>query len=280
MRIINLVENTEGRPGCIAEHGLSFYIETGRHRVLSDIGASDAAIRNAALLGIDLKSIDTLILSHGHYDHGGGIPAFAELNPDAKIYLQKSALGAYYSVTHSPEPKYIGLDKSVAALPQLVYLDGDLEIDDELFVFGNVCGRRLWPDGNRQLLELKKTEMVQDSFQHEQYLVVRQRGKRILASGCAHNGILNILDRFREVCGGEPDAVISGFHMMRRGEYTEQDLMNAKKTAGELRKLSTHFYTGHCTGEVPFAVMKEIMGDQLHYVHCGEEIDLSGLGLE
>ena len=72
MRIINLMENTKGAEGCVWEHGLSFYIETKKHKLLADTGASEAFLKNAVVLGIDLRRVDTVILSHGHYDHGGG----------------------------------------------------------------------------------------------------------------------------------------------------------------------------------------------------------------
>ena len=71
MKILNLIENTEGAEGCAAEHGLSFYIETEKHRLLMDLGPSASVIGNAEKLGVDLKMVDTVILSHGHDDHGG-----------------------------------------------------------------------------------------------------------------------------------------------------------------------------------------------------------------
>ena len=114
----------------------------------------------------------------------------------------------------------------------------------------------------------------QDEFLHEQYLVVEENGKRVLVSGCAHNGILNILDRYREIFGDMPEAVVSGFHMSRKSGYGERDLALIRETARELKTLDTRFYTGHCTGEIPFQLMKEEMGEQLRYVHCGEEIRL------
>ena len=80
------MEDTDGGNGCVYEHGLSFYIETKKHKLLLDTGASDATLKNAEKLGIDLTQVDTVILSHGHYDHSGGIMAFAKLNPTAKIY--------------------------------------------------------------------------------------------------------------------------------------------------------------------------------------------------
>lgn len=111
-----------------------------------------------------------------------------------------------------------------------------------------------------------------DQFCHEQCLVIKTEGETLLLSGCAHNGILNILDRYKEIYGDEPDRVISGFHMMKKTEYTEKEKQNIRDTAHELKQYHTVFYTCHCTGIPAYEEMKEIMGEQLQYVHCGDEI--------
>ena len=84
----------------------------------------------------------------------------------------------------------------------------------------------------------------------------------VLISGCAHNGILNILDKFRSIYHCNPKLVISGFHMIRR-EYREADINEIKSVAEELKKMDTTFYTGHCTGEQAYDILKNIMGDKL-----------------
>lgn len=278
MRIINLMENTPGTVGCLYEHGLSFYIETRKHRVLLDTGASAGFLENAKQLGIDLSLVDTVILSHGHYDHGGGLIAFAEQNHDAKIYMQASALRPYYHKNVMME-KYIGLDKRIAALPGVMLVNGDLQVDEELFLFSGVTGRKLWSGGNRELMRQKADGMfVPDDFAHEQCLVVSCEGKRILLSGCAHNGVLNILERYRKMFDNAPDVMISGFHMMKKQGYASEDWEGIVETARQLQKLPTSFYTGHCTGIEPYEKMKEILGEQLNYVHSGEEVCLLGAG--
>ena len=87
------------------------------------------------------------------------------------------------------------MDKKIAGLSQVVFLEGDLEIDQELSIFTDVTGRKLWPKGNEILKKKCGNEFLQDDFCHEQYLVVTEDDKRVLLSGCAHNGILNILER-------------------------------------------------------------------------------------
>ena len=78
MKIIAVMEDTCGNGFCAFEHGLSVYVETKKHKILLDTGATGAFAENAKKLGIDLKAIDTVVLSHGHYDHSGGILTFAE----------------------------------------------------------------------------------------------------------------------------------------------------------------------------------------------------------
>lgn len=271
MRIVNLIENIPGSTGCLAEHGLSFYIETENHKLLVDTGSTNAFIENANMLGIDLKAVDIVILSHGHYDHSGGIPGFAQLNSHAGIWMQKAAAADYYHKSETEE-RYIGIDKTIMELPQVKYVEGNQKLDEELFLFSGVTGRRLWPLGNRVLTEKRDNAFYQDEFTHEQYLVINAEGKKILVSGCAHNGILNILDAYREIYGENPDVVISGFHMMKKNGYSEEDLEIVRNIGQELKQMNTKFYTGHCTGEVPYEILKEILGEQIEYVNSGDEV--------
>ena len=283
MRIINLIENTQGHTRCACEHGLCFYVETIRHKLLVDTGASGLLMQNAQRLGVDLTKVDTVFLSHGHSDHGGGILPFSKINPDARIYMQASADGAFYSFSTGTE-RFIGLSEETLQLPQINFLrdeSGFKRIDDELSVFWNIKDACPSP-GSNAFLKIKKPgetgAFVQDDFRHEQCLVIRQGGRHILFSGCAHHGILNILERFREIYGTDPDAVISGFHMMQKSGYSDADIEQIISTALALKKTDTVFYTGHCTGVQPYEAMRKILGDQIRYIHCGDEVILPEAG--
>ena len=278
MRIINLIENTEGRSGCACAHGLSFYVETKKHSMLLDLGPSGETLQNAQTLGIDLAKVDTVILSHGHYDHSGGILPFAGINDQALIYMQESAVGDYYSDRGRTAPEryeYIGIDKNIAKLAQVRFLQGDHWIDDELELFTIKNRSHKLPSSNKRILVRRGDQLLCDDFVHEQFLVISQGPKKVLMSGCAHSGILSIMDAFCDKYGKEPDLVISGFHLMKKTEYTSDEIREIEEIAGELKKYSTRFITCHCTGIPAFDRMKAIMGDQLAYVHSGEEIDLS-----
>ena len=276
MRIVNLIENTEGRAGCAFAHGLSFYVETGKHKLLVDLGPSDETFKNAEKLGIDLTQVDTVILSHGHYDHSGGIMTFSNINPTAVIYMQESAGEDYYADDGTDAGdkryRYIGIDKDILNLPQIRRVQGDYSIDDELELFTIRERSHKIPFTNKRLLIRENGEYIRDDFRHEHYLVIHEGDKRILMSGCAHNGILSILDAYYEKYVSYPDVVISGFHLMKKTEYTEEELREVAVIGNELKNYPTMFYTCHCTGETAYQIMKEPMGEQLQYVHSGDEV--------
>lgn len=274
--IINLIENTEGVANAVYAHGLSFYVKTQKHKLLLDLGPSFETIQNAKLLGIDLSEVDTVILSHGHYDHSGGILPFAKENDKALIYMQKTAVNDYYADDGEDAPerfRYIGIDKKIADLPNVRFVDKDLVIDDELELFTIKNRSHELPFTNKKLLVKENGGFRRDDFGHEHFLVIRQNEKTILLSGCAHNGILSILDEFEKRYSKAPDLVISGFHLMKKTDYVESEIEEIENIAKELMKYPTRFVTCHCTGEKAFEVMKNIMGDRLEYVHSGQKID-------
>ena len=308
MRIINLVENETGSSGCEAAHGLSFYVETEKHKLLFDVGPTKAILRNAQKLGINLTAVDTVILSHGHYDHSGGILPFTRLNPAARIYMQHNADGEFYAFDsdggtgEETSYRYIGIDKKILSLPQVQLLRGDTKLDDELQLFTVDAERRAFPlpSTNARLKRLSAGQYLQDDFSHEQNLLLTTGGKKILFCGCAHNGILNVLDALERKLGtgALPDLVLGGFHLMNRhgtlatataelgsaapdraaskpaapavAEFTAE----IREIAERLKKYKAHFATCHCTGLAAFNQMKEIMGDKLSYVYSGDEVEV------
>lgn len=275
MEIVNLIENTKGDPLCTPEHGSSFYIKTTSHSILMDLGPSEQTLINARALGIDLTTVDTVILSHGHYDHAGGILPFAKMVPDAKIYMQVTAASGYYSFD-GPEKGYrfIGIDPLIPVLPEVYPLNGDCVIDDTLEVITVRERHHPVPSTNDRLVRLEGGSYIKDDFSHEQDPVIREGDKSVLMCGCAHNGILNILDSFSDKYGRDPDVVIGGFHLMRRTGETSEDLKTAEDIAVELARKATKFYTCHCTGIPSYEVMKNIMGDKIEYIRCGERISV------
>lgn len=252
MKITVLAENTACSEGMIPQHGLSLYLETGSCRILFDMGQDTAFVRNAEILGIDLSKVDLAVISHGHYDHGGGLAEFLRCNQTAPVYLHASAFGAYYNGTR----KYIGLDHALADHPRLQFVKGRLELSDGIYLLD--CNEQDWQSDSWGLTCKTREEFVPDQFLHEQYLQVTEGKKRCVISGCSHKGILNIVSYF------QPDVLIGGFHLSKQED--EQALAHIGET---LLRGKTTYYTGHCTGEKQYAYLKHRMGDRLQNLSTG-----------
>lgn len=147
MHVVTLMENTVCRDDLACEHGLSLYIEARGKKILFDAGQSGAFADNARKLGIDLAQVDFAVLSHGHYDHGGGFRRFLEINQTAPVYLRREAFGDHYNGT----AKYIGLDKALLESGRLVFVPDMLEISPGITLYGGPMELRreirLFPPG-------------------------------------------------------------------------------------------------------------------------------------
>lgn len=258
MKITSLLENTSLNDSFKTEHGLSLYIETENHKILFDMGQTDLFSQNAETLGVDLKEVDIAILSHGHYDHGGGLETFLKINKKAPVYLSRYAFGDYYNGTQ----KYIGLDKNLKENGRLIFTDTEVHIDENLSLYSCNTNKKDFNLGSFGLTELKNNEFCPDEFLHEQYLLIKENSKNILISGCSHKGILDITKWF------SPHVLVGGFHFSKLP--LDETLLSY---AEFLNGFSTAFYTCHCTGTEQYEFMKKKMNN-LFYLHCGEKIEI------
>ena len=258
MRITALTENTSCDPRIGYEHGLSLYIETKSHTILFDTGQSPLFAENAEKLGIDLNKIDICVLSHGHYDHGGGLSRFLERNDHAPVYLNRHAFEPHYNGTE----KYIGLDTTLQDCDRLIFTEEEAVIADGLTLYACNVREKRHPMSGAGLNAVIGDKMIPDDFRHEHYLLIEDGGKRILISGCSHKGILNIVEWFT------PDVLIGGFHLMK---VEDEELLTAYAKA--LNVLPVEYYTCHCTGLEQYSVMQKHM-NRLHYLSAGQTIEL------
>lgn len=253
------------------KHGLALYVETDRHKILFDLGPNSLFAENAEKLGVDLKAVDTVVISHGHRDHGGGLGHFFAWNTQAKVYVQSSAFEPYYTRVLGM-PHDIGLDTAHRNHPQVVHVEGDLTIDDELTLFTGATGRELFPSQNASLLTRRQGALVADDFRHEQYLVVNDGNHRVLFSGCSHNGVLNILQCHEDHFGTMPTHLIGGFHQYNPTSGKTEHEERVQQLAERLAATDLLYYTCHCTGKKAYLQMQEVMQMQLAYLSVGAEV--------
>lgn len=257
-----LVDNRTNNPSLETEHGLSILLETEKHSILLDTGASDMLILNAERLGKDLSRVDYVFISHGHSDHAGGLKHFMAINKKAKVIVSPEAIsGRFFSkrgnlhsiTTEWPE---IGDDR-------LILIDQTREIAKGLHLIAHIPQIHPMPKGNMNLyVQDAHGEYIHDDFRHELALYI----EGLLFTGCAHSGLENILD----ACPWPVHTVVGGFHLLD-GQETEEEI-NALGQRLKAIYPNTQFYTSHCTGDAVFAILQSVMGNKIHPFSCGTTI--------
>lgn len=273
MIITTLVENTKISSEYENKHGLSFHIATKNHNILFDLGPKNVFVDNAKKLNVDLKEVDTVIISHGHSDHGGGLEEFLSINKKAKIYIHKDAFNEYYSVVGFFK-KYIGLNKELKSDKRIILTEGDIKIDDELYLFSTVENRNERSRFNGALYKRVDGMYIEDDFTHEQNLIISEDRKSLLLGGCAHNDIRNIVDKAEVIVGKDLDYVISGFHIFNPVTGKSESDLFINSLGNSLDERNTKFYTCHCTGMRAFKLLEEKLGNKIEYISTGQVLNI------
>lgn len=273
MKITVLIENDLLNQKFTAAHGLCLYIETGSHRILFDFGPDDGYLRNAEKLEVSVEDVNIAFLSHGHKDHGGGIPSFLEVNEKAKIYVHPGAIGTFYSRQEDGVMKDIGIPEEIKSSQRIVTIEGITEIDDHLTVISDITGNELVPPGNETMYRDKDGVEVPDDFAHEQSLLIEEEGKLYLFSGCGHRGIVNIVEKVREIKGKYPDHVIGGFHIKKPSKISFDETY-VYRLGERLMESGSTYHTCHCTGQKMFRKLNKVMDDKVHYIVTGTELEI------
>lgn len=277
MRITVLIENTsDGKLAC--EHGLSLWIRYGSSQILLDAGSTDAFLMNAAAMGIDLKQVDAAVLSHAHYDHSGGFSAFCNYNHHARIYLQKSSKEACYSL-YQGKKRYLGIPETVLkeCEDRFCYVEGELELCKGVWLLPHTAEGLSERGVKAHMFRKTRHGFTADDFSHEQSLVLETPRGLVLCSSCSHGGIDTIVKEVKKrFSGRKVCTVIGGFHLMTPGgistlAYTPEEVTALGHTL--FQEGVEEIYTGHCTGEPAFTILKEYWPERVHYLRTGSVLE-------
>jgi 7,8-dihydropterin-6-yl-methyl-4-(beta-D-ribofuranosyl)aminobenzene 5'-phosphate synthase len=252
-----LSDNRTSNDQLETEHGLSVLLETDKHRILLDTGASDVFIRNALKLGVDVSMVDYAFISHGHSDHAGGLQHLMKINDRAQIIVSPSAIcGKFFSRRGNLHSITTEWPKEMQE--RMVFVNDSCEIADGLYVIAHIPQTHPMPKGNKNLfVQNTNGDYIHDDFRHELVLYVGG----LLFTGCAHSGLENIL----AACPYPVKTVLGGFHLLDGLESGEELTALAQRLKTQYP--DTQFYTSHCTGDCVYEIMKKVMGEQLHLMN-------------
>ena len=277
MKVSVLVENSgiEGRHDISPEYGLSVHFDTGNQRILFDTGTSGVFAENAQAMGIDIEAVDIAILSHHHFDHGGGLARFLKVNDHAPIYLRACADQGHTIKVFAIIKRFIGIDTSLLERHQNRFkmIRDETEVCPDFFLLTDLSGQHPRPKGNDRLWVRRDGSLIHDPFDHELEMVIRQEDGLVIVTGCSHSGILNMIDAATTRFPNLPiKAVIGGFHLIDNpllktmaGTRSEVEAIGQEMLD---RSIGTVF-SGHCTGDKAFAILKEVMGENLQAFPTG-----------
>ncbi len=298
MDIKILTENTVYKRGFLGEHGLSLWIDTGEKRYLFDTGQSGVFLKNAGKMKLELEQLNGIILSHGHYDHCGGMKEWAGRQkaggklPKIPIYINQRAFDKKYSrhpVTGDllfggiPEDAEQWMKENESLV---CTREGRTEIAENVYLLSNipyvtdfesVPARFLKEISVKEGLKgkalesgSKEPELSEDTMEDEQLLVIREKQGLCVFAGCAHPGIVNCLNYVQHSFLGEHiHSLVAGMHLK---SCSSKQL---KQTIASLQELEMDVVVPlHCTGILAIAAIKEALKDQCVLAEVGKTIAL------
>ncbi len=272
--ITTLAENTvaAGIAPLIGEHGLSFLIDAGDRKILFDAGQGLAIPGNASVLGVDLKEIDTVVLSHGHFDHAGGLKNLLSRNTDfalvahPEVFDNKVAgLDGKYFPVGVPEHKALLeeagiellLDRNSQEIAPGVRTTGEIPLDTD------------FEEVEKMFFITKDDGHVPDSIIDDKSLILDSEKGTVVVLGCAHRGIINTLNHVAELTGNRKiHAILGGLHLMYADEAKIQKIF-APLTEFGVEKM----VVGHCTGFQAIAALFREFGNKVVLNTVGHKIE-------
>lgn len=273
MKITILNENVTYKRGLLCEHGLSLLIEQEGKRWLFDTGQTEVFIRNAKRLGVSLKNLDGIILSHGHYDHCGGLKTLLrekgrQLPP---VYVRKEAFDGKYADKGGEKKEEIGIPWERSECPNLRLLtEAKTEIAKGVWLLGRIPYTEGLESFSPGMFVLRQGAFEADPMADEQMLVFETERGLCVFAGCSHPGILNCLHYVRDCFPGKKIySLLAGMHLMHAGQERIQWTVD-HLSAWEIEVLMPV----HCTGIRAISRIREAFPGQYRKAECGDVIEI------
>jgi len=277
LTITALMENNSPSKDLCAEHGLSLLIRRGGEVYLMDTGASGGFIRNAEALGVNLRTVRAVVISHAHADHMGGLSALFAVNEQAKVYIKKEAKRAYYS-KHAIVKRYIGAEKGIfeTYAERFVFFEHEAKVAAGFTLLSDEVADARYDCKDKDLLMEENGQIVRDDFRHECFAMLETREDGlVVVSSCSHAGIVNIVNTVkRRYPAQEIRHIVGGFHLMGFGL---RPLNCTEAYVGEVADIldaacAGKVYTCHCTGRHAYEIMTRRMGAKMVYLQTGDTV--------
>lgn len=254
---IQIVVDNEAQEGLQAEHGFALWLEVDEHKILFDTGQKDALIHNAEKLNLDLGEVDTLILSHGHYDHTGGLADVLSCNHHVDVYCHAAAFLPRYSIDNGiakPVKMTTRAMSSIGSLPEerLHWVTKSIKTSKAVTLTGEIprnvdfetTGGAFYFDRDG-----KRTDAIVDDMA----LWVNSSKGLVICIGCCHAGIINTLNHIKAVSRSKKiHTLIGGLHLKSANEQRLQKTIDFLK-----HEKIENIITCHCTGDIAHQQLKE-----------------------
>ncbi len=270
IRLTTLSENTTSRPATFGEEGLSILIEAGPRVFLLDTGQTTSAVHNAAALGLDLSLLDTIILSHGHFDHTGGLRAVLQaVRKPIDVVCHPDVWAAKYAVSKERKERFIGVPHQRQELESLgarfAMSKAPVKLADKVTTTGEVPMVNGFETIDSHLCVRDDAGLRPDGLLDDMSIVIDSGDGLVVVSGCAHRGMINNLRHAQKVTGVDKiKLVVGGSHLVGSGED------RVWQTVAALREMKVEWLgLCHCTSLPATAIMAREFGDAFFFNNVG-----------